>query len=150
MAHSYICNHIHYVFSTKNRVRNLPFEIRGRLWSYMGGIAKQHDIMPIMIGGHDDHCHALVSLPSTIPVAKAVQHIKAFSSKWLSETFPELRTFQWQDGYGAFGVGISQLGDTIRYIQNQEEHHKRMTFQEEYVAFLKRHNIPYDERYVVG
>lgn len=150
MAHTYVSNHIHYVFSTKNRERVLPKDVRDRLWAYMGGIAKQHGIIPIMIGGYDDHCHALLALPSTMTIAKAMQHVKGLSSKWLSETFPDLRNFQWQDGYGAFGVSMSHIDQTVNYIRNQEEHHKKLSFQEEYIAFLKRHNIPYDERHVWG
>jgi putative transposase len=125
-------------------------EIRERLWSYMAGIAKNNNIMPIAIGRHEDHCHALLSLPATITLAKSAQLIKAISSKWISETYSELSGFKWQDAYGAFSISISQIAQTISYIQNQEEHHKRLSFQEEYIAFLKKHKIAYDERYIWG
>jgi putative transposase len=150
MAHTYISNYQHFVFSTKNRVKILTPEIRIRLWHYMGGISKNNNIIPVAIGGHDDHCHALLLLPATMTLAKTAQLIKGISSKWLSETYPELSAFKWQDAYGAFSVSISQVDQTIAYIQKQEEHHKRLTFQEEYISFLKKHNIDYDERYIWG
>ena len=95
MAHTYISHYVHFVFSTKNRSKNLTLEIRDRLWSYMAGIAKNNAIMPIAIGGHEDHCHALLLLPATITLAKTAQLIKGISSKWLSETYPELSSFKW-------------------------------------------------------
>ncbi|MDP4220931.1 MAG: IS200/IS605 family transposase [Bacteroidota bacterium] len=150
MAHTYISNYQHFVFSTKHRQKSLTPEIRERLWAYMGGIARNKNIVPIEIGGYDDHCHALLLLPATITLAKTAQVIKGVSSKWLSETYPELSSFRWQDAYGAFSVSVSQVDRTIAYIKNQEQHHKRLTFQEEYVSFLKKHNIEYDERYVWG
>jgi putative transposase len=150
MGHTYISNYIHFVFSTKNRTPFLTPEIRNRLWEYIGGIAKQNNITPIIIGGYTDHCHALLLLPSTLSLADTAKKIKGISSKWLSDTYPELKNFSWQEGYGAFSVSISQVDDTIKYIRNQEEHHKKVSFQEEYIAFLKKHNIEYDERYVLG
>lgn len=104
----------------------------------------------LSIGGTQDHVHVLLSLPATLPVSKAVQLIKGGSSKWIHDTFAGLRKFAWQEGYGAFSVNVSLLEDTIRYIESQGEHHKRKTFQEEYIEFLRRHRIDYDERYVWG
>ena len=92
----------------------------------------------------------LLSLPPDMAISRAVQIVKGGSSLWIHETFPELRAFAWQEGYGAFSIGISQVEDTRKYIQAQAEHHKRISFREEYVAFLKKNNIPYDERYVGG
>ena len=102
----------------------------------------------LAIGGIEDHVHILLSLPSTIEIAKAVQLVKGGSSKWVHETFPEYREFSWQEGYGAFSIGISQVDDTIKYIENQAEHHRRRTFQEEFIAFLEKHGIEYDPRYI--
>ena len=150
MGHTYISNYIHFVFSTKNRTPFFTPEIRERLWEYIGGIAKQNNITPIIIGGYTDHCHVLLLLPSTLSLADTAKKIKGISSKWLSDIYPELKKFSWQEGYGAFSISISQVDDTIKYIRNQEEHHKKVSFQEEYVAFLKKHNIEYDERYVLG
>ena len=102
----------------------------------------------IEIGGVADHIHILLSLPSTVALAKALQLIKGGSSKWVHDTFPEHRLFGWQVKYGAFSVSVSQLDKTVQYIKNQAEHHRKMTFKEEFVALLKKHRIAYDERYL--
>ena len=102
----------------------------------------------VEIGGMPDHVHILVSLPATLSIAQALQLLKGASSRWVHETFPEHRRFQWQEKYGAFGVSVSLLDKTIRYIQSQEQHHRHTTFQEEFLALLKRHRIEYDERYL--
>ena len=94
--------------------------------------------------------HILLSIPSTIEVAKAVQLVKGASSTWIHEEFPEYRHVYWQEGYGAFSIGISQVEDTICYIERQAEHHRLVTFQDEFRAFLRRHQIEFDERYVWG
>ena len=102
----------------------------------------------IEIGGVPDHVHILLSLPSTLSIAKAMQLIKGGSSKWVHETFPEHRLFGWQVKYGAFSVSVSQLDKTIQYIKSQEEHHRKMTFKEEFLELLKKHRIEFDERYL--
>ena len=102
----------------------------------------------IIVNGVADHMHVLLALLSTLAIAKAVQLIKGGSSKWIHDTFPNQRTFAWQEGYGAFSVSVSQLDRTIAYIKNQAEHHRIKTFQEEFVTFLKRHRIDYDERFI--
>jgi REP element-mobilizing transposase RayT len=104
----------------------------------------------LAIGGTEDHMHILLSLPATLPVAKAIQLIKGGSSKWVHETFPSHKDFAWQEGYGAFSVSISQVEATITYIKTQEEHHRKKTFEEEFLTFLKKHGIEYDERYILG
>ena len=114
----------------------------------MGGIARQNQMKAIEVGGMPDHIHILLSLPSTVAIAKALQLIKGGSSKWVHDTFPNHRLFKWQIKYGAFGVSVSRLEETIQYIRNQERHHKNMTFQEEFLALLKKHRIAYDERYL--
>lgn len=101
-------------------------------------------------GGTDDHVHVLLSLPATVSVSKALQLIKGGSSKWIHETFPRHRDFARQEGYGAFTIGLSGVADTVRYIDEQEEHHRTQTFEEEYLAFLRKHDVEYDERYVWG
>jgi len=100
----------------------------------------------LIVGGVEDHVHALISLPSTLSVAKAVQLLKGNSSKWIHETFPAHRDFEWQEGYGAFSIGISGVDDTMKYIQNQAEHHQKITFTEEVEIFLKKHGMEYVER----
>lgn len=145
---SYVSSYFHCVFSTKERRRLITAALAERLWPFMGGIARQNEMKAIEIGGVEDHVHLLLSLPSTLAIAKAMQLIKGGSSKWVHETFLEHRLFGWQEKYGAFSVSVSQLDGVIRYIKGQGEHHKRMTFQEEFVALLKKHRIDYDERYL--
>ena len=119
-----------------------------RLWPFLGGIARQNGMKAIAIGGVADHVHILFYLPPTQPIAKALQLIKGGSSKWVHETFPGHRLFRWQEKYGAFSVSVSQLEKIAHYIQNQEAHHRKMTFQEEFLALLKKHRMEYDERYL--
>jgi len=123
-------------------------ELQARLFQYIGGIARENKIKLLAAGGVDDHVHLLVSMPSTISISKALQLIKGGSSKWIHETFPEHRLFEWQQGYGAFSIGIGDIERTINYINNQAEHHGKMDFKIEFRAFLKKHGIEYDERYI--
>jgi putative transposase len=150
MANTYTCLHYHIIFSTKNRQRWISPDIEERLWSYLGGIAEKNGMTPLKNGGIEDHVHIVVGLPPTMAPSKAVQLLKGGSSLWIHETFPELADFAWQDGYGAFTVSKSQLPDLIEYVKNQREHHRTRTFQEEYRAFLEKHGIEYDERYLWG
>jgi REP element-mobilizing transposase RayT len=145
---SYVSSYFHCVFSTKERRPIIPPDLAARLWPFLGGIARQNQMKAIEIGGMPDHVHVLLSLPSTISISKALQLIKGGSSKWVHETFPEHRLFGWQAKYGAFSVSVSQLDKTIAYIKNQERHHRKLTFQEEFLALLKKHGIAYDERYI--
>ena len=143
--HSFVSCLMHCVFATKERRPLIKPELQARLWPYLGGIARENKIKALMIGGVEDHVHVLLSLPSTLSVAKAMQLIKGNSSKWIHETFPEHQSFEWQEGYGAFSIGISGVDDTVKYIQNQPEHHRKMTFNEEVAVFLKKHGMEYDE-----
>jgi putative transposase len=150
MANTYTCLHYHIIFSTKNRQRWISPDIEERLWSYLGGIADHNGMTPLKNGGIEDHVHIVVGLLPTMALSKAVQLLKGGSSLWIHDTFPELAEFAWQDGYGAFTVSKSQLPDLIEYVKNQREHHRTRTFQEEYRAFLEKHGIEYDERYLWG
>ena len=150
MAHSYISIYVHYIFSTKNRQKIIMPELEERLWPYMGGIARENKMKALAIGGVEDHAHVFLSLPSTLSISKAIQLVKGGSSMWVSKTFPEFKDFQWQEGYGAFSISLSHIDRTVNYIKNQKEHHKKATFQEEYLAILKKHGIEYDERYLWG
>jgi putative transposase len=150
MAHSYISALYHVVFSTKERRKFINADLQARLWPYLGGIARENDMKALAIGGVEDHVHLLLSLPSTLTFAKAMQLIKGGSSKWIHDEFPALQEFAWQEGYGAFSIGISQIDDTKRYIANQAEHHRKVSYQEEFIAFLERHGIEYDPRYIWG
>jgi REP element-mobilizing transposase RayT len=122
--------------------------LQERLWPYLGGIARENKMTAIEIGGVEDHVHMLLSLPPTMPIAKALQLIKGGSSKWVHDTFPEHSSFGWQVKYGAFSVSVSQLDKIIAYIKGQPEHHRKMTFKEEFISLVKKHGIPYDERYL--
>jgi REP element-mobilizing transposase RayT len=102
----------------------------------------------LAIGGTTDHLHALLSLPGMMSFAKAVQLIKGGSSKWINDSFPGPKKFEWQEGYGAFSVSVSQVPKTIAYINNQKEHHRKKSFQEEFLELLRKHGIEYDQRYV--
>jgi REP-associated tyrosine transposase len=144
--HSFISLLVHCVWSTKNREPVLSSELRDRLWQYIGGIARENKMKALAIGGAADHVHILISLPATLSVAKALQLLKGNSSKWIHETFPKLHAFEWQQGYGAFSIGISGIDDTVAYIRNQTEHHRTRSFREEFIAMLRRHGFDYDER----
>ena len=148
MGHSYISAHVHCVFSTKDRKRQLTEDLQSRLWAFLGGIARENGMRALIAGGTEDHAHILLSLPATMAVAKAIQLIKGGSSKWIHDTFPQHGGFRWQEGYGAFSIGISQIERTVTYIRSQKEHHRTKTFQEEFVGFLKKHGIGYDDRYL--
>jgi len=150
MANTYTSLHYHIVFSTKNREPWFPASKEARIWEYLGGIARANGMKALQVGGYDDHIHMLLALPTTISVSKAVQLLKGASSRWIHDTDNDMSVFAWQDGYGAFTVGVSQIADTIRYIEGQREHHRTKSFQEEYVHFLNKHDLAYDERYVWG
>ena len=147
MAHSFSQNHIHLVFSTKERRKSIAKELQPRLWAYLAGICKNHEMIALIIGGTEDHAHLLFHLPPKLALAKAVLLLKSNSSKWMSE---QGREFSWQEGYGAFSVSSSNLDSVIRYIQNQEAHHRKIGFEEEFRAILTKHGIEYDPKYLFG
>jgi putative transposase len=148
MFHTYVSQLSHCVFSTKGRHNTIPADRQKDLWSYLGGIARKNGFKVIAAGGTENHAHVLLSLPATLPLAKAVQLLKGGSSKWLNDT--GVGGFAWQEGYGGFSVGLSQQAATIAYIDSQTTHHVKRSFEEEFVVFLKKHGIEYDERYVLG
>jgi putative transposase len=150
MANTYTSLHYHITFSTKNRERWITPDLEPRIWAYLGGIARDNRIVPFKIGGVEDHVHLLLGMPPTVAPSKMVQLLKGGSSKWIHDTFPALRGFGWQDGYGAFTVSKSNLPDVVKYVETQREHHRGKTFQEEFRALLDRHGIGYDERYLWG
>ena len=143
--HSFISVHVHCVWTTKNRDPSLHSKLRERLWPYPGGIARENKMKALAIGGAADHVHIVLSLPATLSVAKMVQLLKGNSSKWIHETFSEMRSFKWQEGYGAFSIGVSAIDATRTYIQNQAEHHRRRTFREEFETMLRKHGFDFDE-----
>jgi REP element-mobilizing transposase RayT len=149
MSHTYCCALYHCAFSTKERRKTIVPEIQPRLWAYMGGVAREHEMKALAVGGTDDHIHMLLSLPSSLPIAKAMREIKSASSRWMHVTCM-VPGFEWQEGYGAFSIGWAQMDATLAYIARQVEHHQRRDFQAEFIAFLKKHRIEYDPRYVWG
>ena len=146
--HSFTSCLMHCVWATKERRPLIKPELQSRLWPYLGGIARENGITALSIGGVEDHVHLLLSLPATMPIAKGMQLIKGGSSKWVHDTFPDQRLFAWQTEYGAFSVSVSQVEKIVSYIENQEPHHRKMTFQVEFIALLKKHRITYDEQYL--
>ena len=148
MAHTYSNLLVHALFSTKKRAPLLDAELKVELFSYMGGIITQLRGKPLLIGGPEDHVHLLFVLPSSLSVADLMEKVKANSSKWVKNRWQNRSHFAWQTGYTAFSVSQSNLESVKRYIASQETHHRRITFQEEVLAFLKKHEIPYDPRFV--
>jgi putative transposase len=141
MSHSYLSCLLHVVFGTAERRPLIRKEMRDRLHAYLGGIARENDMVALGVGGVADHVHLLLSLPRTISVSKAVQLLKAGSSKWINESFPELERFSWQEGYGAFSIGVAQREKTLAYIRMQAKHHERVNFSDEFNKFLSTHGI---------
>jgi REP element-mobilizing transposase RayT len=139
---------MHCVFSTKERLPLITPELQIRLFAYFGGIARKNNMKLISAGGIADHVHLLLSLSKTLDIAHAIQLIKGGSSKWIHDEFPEHRLFQWQEGYGAFSIGIGEVERTVNYINRQAEHHKKTDFRSEFIAFLDKHSIEYDVKYV--
>ena len=148
MSHAFVSNLMHCTFSTKERYPFIDSELESRLHPYIGGIASENKMMALAINGTADHLHALLSLPGMMSFAKAVQLIKGGSSKWIHDTFGNQKKFAWKEGYGAFNVSVSQVPKTIAYINNQKEHHRRKTFEEEFIELLRRHGIEHDSRYI--
>jgi len=147
MPQSFGSLYCHVVFSTKHRAPQISAELQPRLFEYMGGIVRNQSSVLIAAGGVPDHVHLLVSLARTISVADLVRLVKTNSSKWIHEEL-SFRDFQWQDGYGAFAVSYSNVESVKSYLANQAEHHRRQTFQEEFLELLRRHNLTWDDRYV--
>lgn len=148
MSNTYTKIYIHYVFSTKDRHPLIKPEYEENLWSYLGGIAQKNHMVPISISGTADHIHGLVIIPPTVCVAKGVQLLKGGSSKWMNDHHVGDRSFKWQKGYGAFSVSESRVLAVTKYIRNQKEHHKALSFKEEYLGFFKEYRIDYEDRYV--
>ncbi len=138
----------HVVFGTKYRRRSIRGEFRARLWEYMGGTIRGLNGHLIEIGGVEDHVHILANLSPTVAISETIRDLKSNASKWV-KALPDVNgNFEWQKGYAAFTVSYSQIGAVRQYIQNQEQHHGRKTFEEEYIEFLQRHEIEFDRRYL--
>jgi putative transposase len=147
MPHTYAQNTVHIIFSTKDRRKSIPKEFQPSLWAYIAGICKNHAIFTQAIGGAADHIHLLVELPQSLPLAKAVLTIKSNSSRW---AHAQNHKFAWQEGYAAFSVSASLVPAVVRYIRNQEAHHKKMPFDAEFLALLKKHRVSFDPKFALG
>ena len=143
---SYVSSHFHIVYSTKEREPSIPEKLQPKLWAYMAGIAANHGMHALAIGGIEDHVHALISLPATISIANAVQVLKANSSRWINET--RRTRFEWQEGYFACSVSRSHIPKVSKYIANQRDHHKKRNFAAEIAVLLKKHGFVEEARAV--
>jgi len=147
MPSTHLSLHYHLIFSTKDRVAHIHGDWRDRLHDYLGGIVRDLGGVPEAVGGVEDHVHLLVGLRATHCLADVLQEVKGSSSKWVHQELKK-PLFSWQEGYGAFTVSASQRQAVKDYIARQEEHHRRKSFQEEYLEFLKLSGVEYDERYL--
>jgi REP element-mobilizing transposase RayT len=148
MPQSFVSLNYHLIYSTKNREPVLSAELRPRLFAYVGGLLRSERACLLAASGMPDHAHWLVSIHQQTSVADLLRLMKSASSRWIHETFTELRGFGWQAGYGAFSVSYSGLPRVRQYIDSQEDHHRIITFQDEFLLFLRRHRIEFDERYL--
>jgi REP element-mobilizing transposase RayT len=148
MGHTYANLLVHVIFSTKGRAPLIRPEWRQRLHEYLAGVARNEFGSALRIGSTENHLHGLLSLNSDVSTAEAIRKWKSLSSKWVHETFPGESIFAWQTGYAAFSVSKSNAEAVARYIDQQEDHHRTTTFEEEFIAFLQRHGIDYDPKYV--
>jgi REP element-mobilizing transposase RayT len=149
MAQSLSSVFLHIVFSTKER---FPFlsdqDVRRQVHAFLGGIAKKLNCPPLLIGGVSDHVHILIQMGRSVSQADLVKELKRGSNLWIKERFPDIPKFAWQAGYGAFSVSASNVETVRTYIANQLEHHAKISFQDEFRAFLEKHGVAFDERYV--
>jgi len=148
MAHTYTNLLTHALFSTKDRQPLVRPEIKSDLYAYMGGIITNLRGKPVLINGPKDHVHLLFVLPASLSLADFMEKLKANSSKWANEGWPR-RAFSWQTGYAAFSVSQSKLNEVKAYISQQEEHHRKSTYQDEVIVLLKKHGVEFDSRFVV-
>jgi len=148
MPQSLACLHTHIIFSTKERAESLPPALQGELHAYMATVIQNMGCYPVIINSMPDHIHILAGLGRTSSVSDVVKDIKTASSRWIKARDSRSHAFAWQSGYATFAVSASNVDKVRDYIANQAEHHKKLSFQEEYRAFLQRHRVAFDERYV--
>jgi len=148
MGHTFASVHLHVIFSTKHRRPTIADSFRHRLWEYMHGLARKEFGKALCIGGTADHIHGLIEVRPDVSISDAMRKWKALSSRWAHKTFPESRDFAWQTGYGVFSISGPRKAAVIEYIEGQAEHHRRVSFEEEFVAFLRRYEVEYDPKYL--
>lgn len=139
---------LHLVFSTKNRRPWIDTGVEEELFRYLSGICRELRCPAHKIGGTDDHVHIACSLSRTVSISHLLQELKASSSAWIKGKSDRYRDFGWQNGYGAFSIGQSNLDDLRKYIANQREHHRELSFQDEFRQFLAKYEVAFDEQYV--
>lgn len=147
MSSTHLSLHCHVIFGTKYQRPLIAAEWRARFHAYLGGAIRALEIVPEAVGGVADHVHLLMGIRATHRLADVMRDVKRASSEWVHDTVGD-KEFEWQDGYGAFSVSASMIEKVKSYIANQEEHHRKKTFQEEYVEFLKASGVEYDGRYL--
>jgi putative transposase len=147
MSHSYSNNYVHVIYSTKNRENLIATEFEKRIYPFIASIAHEHEIPLLAAGGMPNHSHLLFRQPATISLASAINIFKTNSSRFMHERG---HAFQWQTGYAAFSVSPSQLDKVTAYVRDQREHHKKVTFEEEFLTLLKKAGVHYDPKYVWG
>ena len=148
MTHSHKAHFFHLIWSTKKRTKWINSEIQSDLYPYMGGIIRNYKGSLMEIGGMQDHIHLLINLRNLDKYSYLLRDVKAHSTLWIHKKFPALKEFGWQEGCGSFTVNSSLIETVRNYIKNQEKHHQTMTYEEEYLKFLKGHHIEYDKRFV--
>jgi REP element-mobilizing transposase RayT len=147
MSSTHLSLHCHVVFGTKHQRPLIVADWRPRFHAFLGGAIRTLDVVPEAIGGVADHVHLLIGFRATHRLADVLRDVKSASSAWVHETIGD-EQFEWQDGYGGFTVSASMIEKVKRYIADQEEHHRKKTFQEEYLEFLKSSGVEYDPRYL--
>ncbi len=148
MAQTLVSLMVHVIFSTKNREKLITPGIEPELFAYIGGILKNNESRLLDAGGTSDHVHLLISQSKTIALSALMKDVKKDSSSWIKTKGREFRIFHWQDGYGAFSIGQSDVLRLKKYIAGQKDHHRKRSFQEELVQILDEYGIEYDERYL--
>jgi putative transposase len=148
MGQSLVKQYTHIIFSTKHQQPLIIDSVEEELYKYIGGICKNLDCNPVIVGGYKDHVHILCLLSKKIALMKLLETVKTNSSKWVKTLDERLSNFYWQNGYGAFSVDPLRIDKAKGYIQNQREHHRVKTFQEEFLEILEEYNMEYDERYL--
>ncbi len=148
MANTFTQLHVHVVFSVRSRASLIKDEWRENLHRYITGIVQNKGHKILAVNSMPDHIHIFIGMKPDTALSDLVRDIKANSSKWINDERAKNKTFEWQEGYGAFSYSHSQIGDVISYIRNQQEHHRKKTFREEYLDFIKRFDIPHDSKYL--
>jgi REP element-mobilizing transposase RayT len=148
MSHTFTKLLTHFIFSTKERRSLMDDELQLRLFPYLGRIIREMGGTPLTINGPADHVHLLAQTKASVSIAKLVETVKSNSTGWVHREWKERWAFAWQEGYGAFSVGPVQVPEVVKYIAGQKEHYRTISFQEEFISFLQKYGIEYDERYI--